>query len=142
MATLAERLALLATRLGAEIKDVRADKADTGHTHSRLIIALTDASTVTVDAQSSPNALLRLTLGGNRTIANPSNLVDGGTYLFEVLQDGTGNRVPTWASKYVFGTDIPAAALTTTANRKDFLVFVYNSTADKLYCTGVTRGFA
>jgi len=111
------------------------------HTHD-VIVNMTDGATITPDASSAKRSIQRVTLGGNRTMAKPTNLIDGATILMELKQDGTGTRVPTWNGAYVFGTDIPAVALTTTANRKDFLLWYYNLADDKLYLMGATRGFA
>lgn len=52
--------------------------------------ALTDQATITWDA--SLGAVATVTLGGNRTMAAPTNLKAGGVYFLRVTQDGTGNR--------------------------------------------------
>lgn len=93
-------------------------------------VTLTDATTILVDA--SLGNLYRVTLGGNRTMGAPSNATDGQELLFEILQDATGSRTITWTSGaggYAF--DAPTPTLTTTANARDFIRFVYNSTANR-----------
>lgn len=105
-----------------------------------LVVALTDGANIAVDA--ALGNYFRVTLAGNRTLDNPTNLTNGQKLLFEFIQDGTGSRtLNTYGSKYAFSTDIPQPTLTTTANKRDFIGFVYNSTADKLYCIGVVKGF-
>jgi len=98
--------------------------------------ALTD---IVVDASLGNN--FRVTLGGNRTLGAPSNLTDDQILTFEILQDATGSRTLAYNAVYAFGTDIPSPTLTTTASKRDFLTFKYNSTAGKLYCLGVLKGY-
>lgn len=102
-------------------------------------VALTDATTIAVDA--SLGNYFRVTLGGNRTLGNPTNPTDGQHIIVEVIQDGTGSRTLAYDTKYAFSTDIPSPTLTTTLNKRDFLGFKYNSTADKWYCLAVVKGF-
>ncbi len=52
--------------------------------------ALTDGASVAWDA--SLGSVATLTIAGNRTMAAPSNLKTGGTYVLHVTQDGTGGR--------------------------------------------------
>lgn len=81
-------------------------------------VALTDAATIAVDASLS-NAF-RVTLAGNRTLANPTNTVNGFTYVFRITQDATGTRTLVYGTNYKFpgGT---APTLSTTANAVDIL---------------------
>lgn len=102
-------------------------------------VALTDAATIAVDA--SLGNYFRVTLGGNRTLGAPSNPSDGQHIIVEVIQDGTGSRTLAYNAIYSFSTDIPSPTLTTTLNKRDFLGFKYNSTADKWYCLAVVKGF-
>lgn len=60
--------------------------------------ALTDAATIAWDLDTQQIA--KVTLGGNRTLGNPSNMKDGGTYIVRVYQDGTGGRALTYGSAY------------------------------------------
>ena len=100
---------------------------------------LTDAATITVDAGTGNH--FRVTLGGNRTLAAPTNPTDGQRIVFEIIQDATGSRTLTWNGSYAFGTDVPSPTLTTTANKRDFVTFVYNSTAAKWYCVEAVKGY-
>jgi hypothetical protein len=105
-------------------------------------VNLTFATTTTVDA--SQGVYYRITLTGNTTMAAPTNATDGQKILFEILQDATGSRTITWTSGaggYAFGTDVTTPTLTTTANKRDFVGFVYNSTANLWYCLAVARGY-
>lgn len=111
-------------------------------TTPRLItppVALTDAATIVVDAALGNH--YRVTLGGNRTLGAPSNPTNGQKILFEIIQDGTGTRTLAYNAAYAFGTDVPSPTLTTTINKRDFIGFVYNSTATLWYCLAVAKGY-
>lgn len=82
---------------------------------------LTDGATVNWDMSAGWNA--KLTLGGNRTLAAPTNFRKGITYVLEVLQDGTGSRLLTWNAAYDFGL-VGAPTLSTGAGKRD-VVFLY-----------------
>jgi len=102
-------------------------------------VALTDATTIATDA--SLGSHFRVTLGGNRTLGNPTNLSDGQKLLWELIQDATGSRTITLGSNFALGTDLPAVTLTTTASKRDFLGGIYNSTAGKIFVTSLMRGY-
>ena len=75
----------------------------------------------------SANQVTSLTLDGNLILDNPTNQVDGATYIITLIQDGTGTRLLTYGSVYKFpgGT---APTLTTAASAKDILTCVSNGT--------------
>jgi hypothetical protein len=102
-------------------------------------VTLTDATTVATDAALGD--FFRVTLGGNRTLGNPTNMVDGQRVIWELIQDATGTRTITLGSAFALGTDITAVTLTTTASKRDFLGAVYNSTAAKWYVLAFTKGY-
>ena len=85
--------------------------------------ALTDQATVAWDA--STQDVCKLTLGGNRTMAAPTNNTTGQFISILVIQDGTGSRTLTWNAVFEFASDT-APTLTTTANLGDVFVFRYN----------------
>jgi hypothetical protein len=95
---------------------------------------LTDAATITVDASQSNN--FKVTLGGNRTLANPTNLTDGMVLNFLIRQDGTGGRTLAYDTKYKWGLGGAAAApaVSTTIGAVDLISAVYDSTSDTLRC--------
>ena len=84
---------------------------------------LTDQATVTWDA--STQDVCKLTLGGNRTMAAPTNNTTGQFISILVIQDGTGSRTLTLNAVFEFAADT-APTLTTTANKGDVFVFRYN----------------
>jgi len=72
------------------------------------IVTLTDAPVIQVDADLG--TVFQVTLGGNRTLGNPTGGVDGQAYTVRIRQDSAGGRSLTWGSKYRFsGNSIPAS---------------------------------
>lgn len=95
--------------------------------------ALTYAATVTPDASTSNN--FKLTLTGNVTIANPTNLGDGMVLNLIIKQDGTGGHTITLGSKFKWpGGTVPTWV--TTANAINFVSCYYDSAADVLVSNG------
>jgi hypothetical protein len=86
---------------------------------------LTDGATISWDA--SANQVTSVTIADNRTMAAPTNLVDGAVYLLMIIQDGTGSRTMSWNGVFKF-TGGTAPTLTTTAAAKDILVFYSDGT--------------
>jgi hypothetical protein len=64
-------------------------------------------------------------LGGNRTLAAPTNSSTGQFISILVIQDGTGSRTLSFNAVYEFKDDT-APTLTTTASKGDVFVFRYN----------------
>lgn len=62
-------------------------------------VTLTDAATIAVDWDTFINGIV--TLGGNRTFGNPTNVQIGTWRTVEIVQDGTGNRTLTFDTNYV-----------------------------------------
>ena len=85
---------------------------------------LTDGATISWNVAAGMVATV--TLGGNRTLANPTNLKVG-TYILHVIQDGTGSRTLTFSSSYKWPAGV-APILTTTIGARDLLSFVSDGT--------------
>jgi len=94
------------------------------------IVTLTDGATVTPDMADGNN--FTLTLGGNRTLANPSNLTAGQSGSIFLVQDGTGSRTLAYGSYYDFAGGT-APTLTTTASAVDRIDYVVRSTTS-IHC--------
>jgi len=103
----------------SDIADDLITSAKLNYTESTL----TDQATVAWDA--STQDVCKLTLGGNRTMAAPTNNTTGQFISILVIQDGTGSRTLTWNAVFEFASDT-APTLTTTANLGDVFVFRYN----------------
>ncbi len=103
----------------SDIADDLITSAKLNYTESTL----TDQATITWDA--STQDVCKVTLGGNRTLAAPTNNTTGQFISILVIQDGTGSRTLTWNAVFEFASDT-APTLTTTANLGDVFVFRYN----------------
>lgn len=88
------------------------------------VSALTDASTITPDFSLANN--FSVTLGGSRTLANPTNLTAGQAGIIVITQDGTGSRTLAYGSYFKFPTGT-APTLTTTASAVDVLAYYVES---------------
>jgi hypothetical protein len=86
---------------------------------------LTDAASIDWDA--SANQVTSVTLTDNRTLAAPTNMVDGGVYTIMVIQDATGSRTLSYNAVFKFAGGT-APTLTTDASAKDILVFYSDGT--------------
>jgi hypothetical protein len=102
-------------------------------------VTLTDAATIATNAALGCH--FRVTLAGNRTLANPSNLTDGQRLTWEIVQDGTGGRTLSYGSMFTFGVDVPAPSLSVVGGLRDFLTAIYRQDTNKLYVVGYARGF-
>ena len=97
-------------------------KADKGYVPEAT---LTDGATISWNM--STQSVAKVTLGGNRTIAAPTNGSTGQFASILVIQDGTGGRTITWNAVYEFASDT-APTLTATGGLGDLFVFRYNGT--------------
>lgn len=116
-------------KFGVSIEDASADSRFVGQIYSPTA-TLTDAASIDWNCDGQQKA--KVTLGGNRTLNAPTNMLDGATYVLRVIQDGTGNRTLTWNAVYKFagGTD---PTLSTGAGAID--IFKFESDGTNMYCT-------
>ena len=93
----------------------KAAKADIG--------TLTDGATITPDFDANQN--FSVTLGGNRTLANPTNIDAGQTGSIFVVQDGTGSRTLSFGSywKFAGGTAPTLSTAAGSVDRIDYIVY-------------------
>jgi len=109
----------------ATVANYRANTADRILTtdiawSSAAQVALTDAATIAVDMSTFINA--SVLLGGNRTLANPTNAKVGQTGAIFFTQDGTGSRTLAFSSAWVFAGGIDPV-LSTAAGSIDALFY-------------------
>jgi len=102
-----------------------------------VTVPLTDAATVTSDHSTGIN--FSVTFGGNRTLANPTNMKVGQCGSYWITQDATGSRTITWGSnwKTAGGT---GATLSTAANAVDRIDYIVRSASIIEY--SITKGIA
>jgi hypothetical protein len=86
------------------------------------ITTLTDGATIAVDFADSNN--FSVTLGGNRTLGNPTNQVAGQSGSLFVVQDGTGSRTLAYSSDWEFagGTAPTLSTAASAVDRIDYIV--------------------
>ena len=84
------------------------------------VVSLTDGTSIAVDMSTSNH--FAVTLGGNRTLQNPTNAVAGQVGHIYVYQDGTGSRTLSFGDSYRFVKGA-APTMTTSINSTDLLVF-------------------
>jgi hypothetical protein len=114
--------------IGTDVQAYDADTAKTDVTQSFTaaqrgeITTLTDAATIAVDFADSNN--FTVTLGGNRTLGNPTNQVAGQSGSLFVVQDGTGSRTLAYSSDWEFagGTAPTLSTAASAVDRIDYIV--------------------
>lgn len=88
------------------------------------VVPLTDGATITPDFDLSNN--FSLTISGNRTLVNPSNLTAGQAGQIVITQDGTGSRTLAYGSYWKFSGGT-APTLSTAAGSVDVLAYYVES---------------
>lgn len=108
------------------------NKAQTGASNTFTGAQIGNITTLTDGATITPNFALNnsftVTLGGNRTLANPTNLVAGQSGVIIINQDGTGGRTLAYGSNYDFA-GATAPTLTTTASAQDMIAYFVVTTS-------------
>jgi len=98
---------------------------DGGGSSGDTVQTLTDAASIAWNITSGEIGIV--TLGGNRALANPTNIVAGGRYTLIAKQDGTGSRTLSYGTYFKFpGAVTPV--LTTNASAVDMVEFIAEST--------------
>jgi len=105
-------------------------KTDIEQTYSKqqnfAATALVDGANIAWNL--ADNQVASVTLTGNRTLDNPTNLVAGGTYILTVKQDVTGTRTLAYGTNYKFPEGV-APILSTGTNAIDILTFISDGTS-------------
>jgi hypothetical protein len=101
--------------------------------------ALTDASTIATDA--SLGNFFTVTLGGNRTLGNPTNSTDQQRVLWQIVQDGTGSRTLAFGTNFKFGSEITGCTISSTASSVSYITAIYNSSQTKWHVVSCNTGF-
>ncbi|MBB4152892.1 hypothetical protein GGQ80_000780 [Sphingomonas jinjuensis] len=127
--------ALLAGATAAEFHAGTASRAltTTAVWDAAAPVALIDQATIAVDLGAMINGVV--TLGGNRTLRNPSRAKPGQSGFIELVQDATGGRQLAFGSAW---RNTATVTLSSAAGARDCLYFVVKAT-DRIEVTGLTR---
>lgn len=107
---------------------------------TKRVVGLTDGANIATNSDNGD--LFTVTLGGNRTMDNPTGTpTDGQQIMYRLKQDATGSRTITWGAAFRFSTDVASPTLTTTANKIDYVGFQYNAADSTWDCLAVARGY-
>ena len=114
-----------ATQAIATAAEFRANTADKlletdGVWSAAASVALTDGATITPDFNAAFN--FTLAIGGNRTLANPTNQKVGQSGSIQITQDATGSRTLAYGSNWKFAGGV-APTLSTAAGTVDVLFY-------------------
>lgn len=116
----------LSAAIGVSVQayDIDTAKTDTAQSFTAAqrgaYVSLTDAATVAIDMNLGNQ--FQVTLGGNRTLGAPTNVVAGQSGVIRVLQDGSGSRTLAYNAVFKFPGGVPPV-LTTAANSVDLLAY-------------------
>ena len=99
------------------------------------IVTLTDAANISYDMDDGNNA--EVTLAGNRTLDNPTNITPGQSGSIFITQDGTGSRTLAYGDAYDFAGGT-APTLSTAANAVDRIDYVVRTTTS-IHCNFVAN---
>lgn len=122
--------ALESADIGVSVQGYDADTAKTDVAQSfaaaqrGTVSGLTDGATITPNFALANN--FSVTLGGNRTLANPTNITAGQHGVIVITQNGTGSNTLAYGSFYKFPAGT-APSLTTTASAVDVLAYYVES---------------
>ena len=83
-------------------------------------VTLTDAASIAIDMAAGTNFLV--SLGGNRTIQNPTNAVAGQVGHIYIVQDSTGSRTLAWGDAWKFPNSL-TPTMSTSINSVDLVPY-------------------
>jgi len=110
---------------GAGGVEFRAETGGGGSGLSETPQTLTDQAAI--DWDLSLGGAATVTLAGDRTLNEATNMVDGSHASLRIIQDGTGTRLLTWHATYRFPGGVHPA-LSAAINNIDILLFVSDGT--------------
>jgi hypothetical protein len=103
------------------------------------VVSLTDDTTIAIDA--SLGQQFSVTLGGNRTLENPTNAENGQLLLFIIRQDGTGGRTLTADTKFRFPESFDAFEISDVANSVSYIGVRYHQSDDSFDVLDIKAGY-
>ena len=116
-------------------EDHRQSIGASGGSSTPSVVTLTDAATINTDASLSDRFFVEIT--ANRTLANPSNLIDGQRLTWLIVEGGAGGHTLTLGNKFAFDSSV-TFTINTDAGQGTLLSAVYDADTDLLYCSYVS----
>ena len=104
------------------------------------VVELTDAAQIAINASLGND--FRVTLQGNRTLANPTNPTDGQKIVVQVTQGSGGPYTLSFGTAYGFAAALPSPELSTAAGSTDLLAFIYNAGMEEWLLVAYVTGFS
>lgn len=123
--------------IGTNVQAFDADTAKTDVAQSFTaaqrgqITTLTDGANISINLADSNN--FTVTLAGNRTLDNPTNIVAGQTGSIFIVQDSTGSRTLAYGSYYDFAAGTAPTLTAGAANAVDRIDYVVRSSTS-IHC--------
>jgi hypothetical protein len=103
-------------------------------------VALTDQATIGLDWKSGFN--FTVTLGGNRTLGNPSNGIPGTWRTVQVTQDANGTRTLDYGNQYVFPGGLVRKPVIGTGNGAVSRISIYCRATNLFEVYGIGLGLS
>jgi hypothetical protein len=103
---------------------------------SGAYVTLADGATISWDHSTGIN--FQVTLGGNRTLANPTNPVIGRSGILQVIEPATGSCTISFGNGYFFDSDV--APVISTGNNKINFLYYHNFAVGKTLITLAAKG--
>lgn len=103
----------------------------------QVLKTLADGANIAWDVRY--NTLAQVTLGGSRTLDNPTNAQAGGVYRLIVRQDGTGGHTLSFGADYAFASG-SAPTVSSAADAVDVLSFV--SDGAQMLCISLSQNLS
>jgi len=115
------------TNIGISLDAKGTGVVSANHAFITKKVTLTDAATIATDASQGNH--FAVTLGGNRTLARPTNPTNGQRAIWEIRQDSNGTRTISFDDAFIFGTDVTRPTLGTGEGKRGFVGAIYNGTS-------------
>lgn len=113
---------------------------DVGRVGEGAAVPLTDAAVIATDA--SAGRMFEVTLGGNRTLGNPTNLISDQRLTWRIVQDAAGGRALTLDTMFNVNIAVTGSiTLSTGPNQVDYLGGIYRQAGNVIDVLAFGRGF-
>ena len=106
-------------------------------TQSSRVAGIIDGPIMSTNAAFG--SIFKVTLAGNRTLANPINSVDGQIFTWLISQDSTGGRLLTFGDKFV---NTSSVELVTSPGAINVIQAIYTLTEDRFVITNFNPIFS